>query len=212
MPGTGGGGCDEDQALLDRRQFLEQLALDGGGRLLGVVRALLERIERHEDRAGIGRIGEGRAGEADDVHCMRDARDLERDLGRLAVDLVGAVERSRRRQLGDDDQVAAVELRDEADRRLAELVEAEGDHAGIDDEHERGEAHELARQPAVAAGQLVETPVEHGKEAADRLLHQRPSAIWCLGLSSSAQSAGDSVSETISEMTVAPAMVSANWR
>ena len=53
------------------------------------------------------------------------------------------VERGRRRQLRDDDQVAAVELRDEADRRLAELVEAEGDDAGIDDEHQHGDAHEL---------------------------------------------------------------------
>ena len=58
---------------MDRGQFLEQLALDGGGRLHGVVRALLERVERHEDGAGIGRVGEGRAGEADDVHGMRDA-------------------------------------------------------------------------------------------------------------------------------------------
>ena len=32
----------------------------------------------------------------------------------------------------DDDQIAAVELRDEADRRLAEFVEAEGEDAGID--------------------------------------------------------------------------------
>ena len=45
---------------------------------------------------------------------------------------VGARQRRAGRQLRDDDQIAAVELRDEADRRLAELVEAEGDDAGID--------------------------------------------------------------------------------
>ena len=82
--------CDEDEPLADRGQFLEQLALDGGGRLHGVVRALLERVKRHEDGAGIGRVGEGRAGEADDVHGVRDAGDRERDFGRLAVDLIGA--------------------------------------------------------------------------------------------------------------------------
>ena len=43
---------DEDQPVLDRRQLLEQLALDRGGRLLRIGRALLERIERDEDRAG----------------------------------------------------------------------------------------------------------------------------------------------------------------
>ncbi len=69
--------------------------------------------------------------------------DLERDLDRPAVDLVGARERGARRQLRDDDQIAAVELRDEADRRLAEFVEAEGEDAGIDDQHQHGDAHQL---------------------------------------------------------------------
>jgi hypothetical protein len=52
---------DEDESLVNRSQLLEQLALDGGGRLHGVVRAFIERVERHEDGASIGRIGEGRA-------------------------------------------------------------------------------------------------------------------------------------------------------
>ena len=66
----------------------------------------------------------------------------ERDLDRAPVDLVGAVERGARRQLRHDDQIAAVELRDEADRRLAEFVEAEGEDAGIDDQHQHGDAHD----------------------------------------------------------------------
>ena len=57
---------------------------------------------------------------------------LERDLDGAAVDLVGARERGARRQLRHDDQEAAVDRRDEADRRLAELVEAEREDAGID--------------------------------------------------------------------------------
>ncbi len=32
--------------------------------------------------------------------------------------------------------IAAVDLRNEADRRVAEFVEADGDDAGIDDEHD----------------------------------------------------------------------------
>ena len=76
-----------------------------------------------------------------------------------------------------------------------------------------GEAHDARREPAVAAGELVEAAVEHAEEAAQR---PRPPAgrlrARRCGLSSSAHSAGDSVSETISEITVAPAMVSANCR
>ena len=50
-----------------------------------------------------------------------------------AVDRVGAVERGAARQLRHGDQVALVGLRDEARRRLAELVQAEGEHARIDE-------------------------------------------------------------------------------
>src|SRR5581483_5574216 len=72
------------------------------------------------------------------------------------------------RQLSDDDQVTSVELRDEADRGLAEFIETEGDDTGIDDEHQRGNAHELGRQPPVVVGKLVEIAVEQAEEAADR--------------------------------------------
>ena len=68
--------------------------------LLGVAGALLERVEHEEDGAGIRRIGEGRAGEADDVHgaARRPAPASAISIA-LAVDLVGAGERGARRQL-----------------------------------------------------------------------------------------------------------------
>ena len=66
-----------------------------------------------------------------------DARHLQRDLDDAPLHLVGARQRRARRQLRHDDEIAAVELRDEADRRLAEFVEAEGDDAGIDQQHDR---------------------------------------------------------------------------
>ena len=46
---------NEDQAVLDRLQAHEQLALDRGGRLPRICGALLERIERDEDGARIRR-------------------------------------------------------------------------------------------------------------------------------------------------------------
>ena len=42
--------------------------------LRGSRRALLERLEHQEERAGVRRMGEGRAGKADDVDRLRDAR------------------------------------------------------------------------------------------------------------------------------------------
>ena len=105
----------EDQRLLDRRQNLpKQRPGDGGGRLARIAGALLPRLEGEEDRAGIGRIGEGRAGEADEVDAVRDARRLERDVDGALVHLVGARQRGARRQLDHHDEIAAVDLRDEA--------------------------------------------------------------------------------------------------
>ena len=70
-----------------------------------------------------------------------------------------------------------------------------------------------AGEPAVAARERVEAAIEQPEEAVQRPLPTSArSACSSCGLSSSAHSAGDSVSETISEMIVAPAMVSANWR
>ena len=68
MPGTGGGWTTIDLRLLDIGDDPEQLALDRGGRFPGIAGAPLERLQHQEGRAGIGRIGEARAGEADDIH------------------------------------------------------------------------------------------------------------------------------------------------
>ena len=64
-----------------------------------------------------------------------------------------------------------------------------------------------------ADAELVEAAIEVAEEAAGSAAPTsgRGASASC-GLSSSAHIAGDSVSETISEMTVAPAMVSANCR
>ena len=127
----------EDQRFLDRRQLAEQRALNAGRGLVRIPGPVLEGIEHQEGRAGIRRVGEGRAGEADDVDRAFDARRLERDVDDPALHLVGARQRGARRQLAHHDEVAAVDLRDEAARRLAEFVEAEGDDAGIDQQHDR---------------------------------------------------------------------------
>ena len=118
---------------------------------------------------------------------------------RLTV--VGARERGARRQLRDDDEIAAVELRDEADRRLAEFIEAEGDDAGIDHQHQHGDAHQCAPTASHSrASGASKSRLKTRKKPWIGLLHQRSSSGSPCGLSSSAHSAGDSVSDTISEM------------
>src|SRR5262249_58587807 len=125
---------------------------------------------------GVRRGRERGAGEADDVHRVRDARHLERGVDRLAVDLVGARKRGARRQLSDDDQIPAVELWDESGRRLAELVETEREDARVGDQHDDREMDDASNDPAVAAAQSLEAAVEEGEEAADRPLPEAPPA------------------------------------
>src|SRR5262249_38969086 len=123
-----------------------------------------------ENRAGIRGIREGRAGEADDVHGAGNARRLERDVNGPHVDVVGAREGGAGRQLRDDDQVAAIDGRDKAGRRLAELIEAAGQDTDIDAQLEEGEAYEAPCEPLVAGREPIEAAVEKTEEAADRPL------------------------------------------
>ena len=151
----------EDERFLDRGELAEQRSGDGGGRLLGIAGALLPRLQGEKDGAGIGSIGEGRAGEADEIDAVLDARRAEREIDRPAMDLVGARQRRARRQLDHDDEIAAVDLRDEADRGLAELVEAVRDDADIDEQHDHGVAnHARLVIQAVEVAQPIEAPVE----------------------------------------------------
>ena len=159
---------DQDQSFLNGAEALEQRALDRRRRLSGVARPLLERLQHDEHRAGVGRVGEGGAGEPDDADPMRHAGRLQRDIDDLAVDLVGARERGGGRQLHHADQVAHVLVGDEAHGRLAELVEAIGQDARIGQEHDGRDAHDAPREPAVARGHPVEAPVEEAEEEADR--------------------------------------------
>ena len=91
------------------------------------------------------------------------------DFNRLAIDLISARQRSRRRKLRDDDEITAVELRNKADRRFTKFVQAEGDDTGIDQQHQNTDPHEFRGQPAIAMGKLVEVPIEQTEKAVDRL-------------------------------------------
>ena len=89
----------DDEGLLDLGQPAIELRLDRRAPTGADPAArFVERIEHQEDRAGIGRIGEGGAGKADDVDAMGDAGHAERDVERALLHRVGARQRGAGRQ------------------------------------------------------------------------------------------------------------------
>ncbi len=163
-----GRGDDENLSVADGRELAHQRLLDGLSGLVRVLGALLERVQHHEHGASVRRVGTRCTREADDVHRMRNARRLQSHLDDALVDGVGAIERGGRRELRDGDEIAAVDRRDEANRRLAELVHAEDDDADVDDEHQHRQAHEPADHPRITVRSLFERPVEGAEESFHR--------------------------------------------
>ena len=159
---------DQNEAFLDYGQLLQEGSLERGTRFLRILRALLEWLEGDEDGTRVGSVGEGGAREADQVDRVADPGHLKGQFRDPPIDFIGSCERSAPRQLRYDDEVALIDLRDEADRRFTELVETEEDHAGIHDHHQHGEAHDPRRQPAVAAPERVKAEIEAAKETMDR--------------------------------------------
>src|SRR5258706_13901491 len=84
------------------------------------------------------------------------------------IDFIGSCERSAPRQLRYDDEVALIDLRDEANRSFTELVETEQDHPGIHNHHQDGEAYDTCHEPAVATPDLVKAKIEGRKEIMNR--------------------------------------------
>ena len=82
--------------------------------------ALLERLERDEDDAGAGAVGEAVDGEAGEGDGGLDAGILQRDVAHLADDGLGAVERGAVGQLREADEVLLVLRRHEAGRHDVE--------------------------------------------------------------------------------------------
>ena len=137
---------DDDEGLLDCLQAPKQAA-DDGARRQARLGALLERLQRGENRGGVRGVGEGCAGEAGEGDGILHAGRLEHDLGRTAGDLVGPRERCPVRGLDDDDDVALVEARDKAGRHGPRHVGRAVEEAGIDGKHR--EEHQLPRDETV---------------------------------------------------------------
>ena len=83
MPRTGGGGMTMMKASWIAPSRLRRLGQDVLGGRAPLPRARRTASSGDEDRAGIGRVGEGGAVEAGERHGVGHARRLEDDLGRL---------------------------------------------------------------------------------------------------------------------------------
>src|SRR5260221_3250119 len=162
----------DDESVLDDGETLAQR----GEYALGaqaLARPLRKRCHGDEDRAGIGGIGEGRAIEAGERHDMRDAFGLPDELCGAPDERVSPRERRAGRELEEGDEIALILLGDEAGRGAAELPAGQCDEAGVDDQHQHGDANEPHRQRGVAGRQPLETAIEAAEEGARRADQQR---------------------------------------
>ncbi len=82
---------------------------------------------------------------------------------------VGAFDRSARRQLGDDEEIALVLRRNEPCRRRPEQPGGCGDEARIGDHHLFGRAHQPCGEPRIAVAHPLERAVERVSRAAEHL-------------------------------------------
>ena len=168
IPRTGGGVMTRTRPSWIGDSFCRRAARIAGPDFRGSLRPLCERFERDEDGTRVGSVGEGGAGEADQVDRVVNPGHLKGYFRDTPIDFIGSCQRSAPRQLCYDDEVALIDLRDEANRRFSELVETEQDHAEIHKHHQRGEAHDPRRQPTVATPERVETKIEGAKVSMDR--------------------------------------------
>ena len=163
--GHRGGFQHEHEGLAQREHLAAQVGQD---HVLGDARPFLERLQGHEDHAGVGRVGEGRAVEADERDGVRHARPRQDDLAGLADQRVRPLERRAGGKLHGRDQVGAVELRHQAGRGRGEAVLRERQQARIDHQHDEAHADHPRRHAAVEIRERLEAAVEVVEEPADR--------------------------------------------
>ena len=79
----------EHECIIELRELLAQISENAGG---GQPQrnALLERLQRHEDHAGVGRVGKGAAIEAGERHRILHAWPRQDDLRGVTDDRIGA--------------------------------------------------------------------------------------------------------------------------
>ncbi len=169
----------QHESLAQSLRLATQVIEDGVRRETGL-HPLLEWFQGDEDHPGIGSAREGRSVEARERHRVGHTGARKQELRCALNDPVRPLEARARRQGDCGDEVAAIERRDEARGRAAELIVGQADQAGIDHQHERRHAQHPARQSGIAGRQPFEQSVETGEKNIERLAQGRPEARLCL--------------------------------
>ncbi len=115
-------------------------------------------LEDDERETVSGSIGEGRAVEAGDRDDMRDALDIDQPVGQLRHHRLGSGQRRAGRQLHRGDEIALVQLRDEADRSAFQLPSGQAEQGGIGDQHQHRITKQPPRQRAIARPRACRNP------------------------------------------------------
>ena len=124
---------NENERILNSR-VLPLQPLDDGVGFLVRAHALLERLERDEDDACAGGVGEAVDRETGERDGRLDIGILQRDGAHRADDGLGAVERGALRQLREADEILLVLRRHEAGRHDVEEIHRGADEAGVEDQ------------------------------------------------------------------------------
>ena len=137
------------------------------------------------------------------------------DLLDLPHDGLRAFQRGRVGQLGVDEQIALVLVGHEPGRHLREAEVGQPQQAGVDQQRDGRAADAEPHQPLVDRRAGVEHAVEAAEEPAEAAVQQPREQVLLRPVRLAAgwrASAGLSVSELKAEISVAVAMVRANWR
>src|SRR5258707_13352218 len=150
---------DLGQPLVDRCQ-------DRVGRE-ALSNALFERLEHREDRAFVGGERQRCSVEAGKCGGRVNSRRGGQDLVYLARHGVGSGERGAGRQLKDRDEIALVELWDEAGGGAAELQAGERGQTGVNNQYNRARANQATSELTEPHGQPFEAAIEGREEPCD---------------------------------------------
>ena len=164
-----------DPGSADVAVLLAQFGGDGRGTPLRVSLSLFKRLQNDEHAAHVADVRAQQRGVAGKVDRMPDPRDLlgiASDRAHLLDDLVGAVQAGAVGQLGIDDQVSLVLVRDESDRNGLEPEVGQPHEAAIDQQGDDGDSQKDGDGPTVGVDRAVEDPIECREEGAQRPIHQ----------------------------------------
>src|SRR5262249_29412331 len=159
--------------LLDFAELFPQPFGDLVRAQLRFARTFLERVQDDEHAADVGNVRAGEDRVTGDADRMLDTLRPAGDLCHAGDDLVAALQAGAVRELGVDDEVALVLLRDEARGHGPEAQVGQPDEAAVHQQGDHAYTEEQGYRTAVEVRRPVEDPVEAAEEGAQPGVDQR---------------------------------------